>query len=357
MFNQGIYHQSTQMTGGFVGGSGTLNFVSKWTPNGVTIGNSQIFDNGTNVGINISSSLGAKLHIVGAGNSSATFGLRVDSSTVSNLFFVRNDGAVSSLNGYWIGTEKVFYINPNGTIENIFIGDNSGNNTMTGRTNLGVGSSTLSVLTSGSFNIALGYQSGRSLTTASYCTSIGAQSLANNASSDSNTGVGYRTLFTTTSSQNTAIGSFAMGSTNSNGSNTAVGYNVMYSSTGTKCTGVGANVLQNQTSADYNTAIGASAGSFVTTGSSSVLIGYFAGTNVLTVGERNVIIGANATVTNAGDSESIALGYGATITGNNQFVVGSSGQNAGAVTTESVTSDQTWTVIINGVTKKILLKS
>lgn len=38
--------------GGTIGGSGTLNYVAKFTPNGTTIGNSQIFDNGTNVGIN-----------------------------------------------------------------------------------------------------------------------------------------------------------------------------------------------------------------------------------------------------------------------------------------------------------------
>jgi len=34
-----------------VGGSGTLNYLPKWTPNGGTLGNSLIFDNGTNVGI------------------------------------------------------------------------------------------------------------------------------------------------------------------------------------------------------------------------------------------------------------------------------------------------------------------
>ena len=33
------------------GPGGTLNYVTKWTPNGTTIGNSQIFANGTNVGI------------------------------------------------------------------------------------------------------------------------------------------------------------------------------------------------------------------------------------------------------------------------------------------------------------------
>jgi len=37
--------------GGGISGSGTLNYVPKFTPNGTTLGNSQLFDNGTNVGI------------------------------------------------------------------------------------------------------------------------------------------------------------------------------------------------------------------------------------------------------------------------------------------------------------------
>ena len=36
---------------GLVSGAGTLNFVPKWTPNGTTLGNSMIFDDGTNVGV------------------------------------------------------------------------------------------------------------------------------------------------------------------------------------------------------------------------------------------------------------------------------------------------------------------
>ncbi|MFN8244619.1 MAG: hypothetical protein U0X40_11250 [Ferruginibacter sp.] len=39
---------------GVVAGSGTTNFVPKWTPNGTTLGNSLIFDNGTNVGVGTS---------------------------------------------------------------------------------------------------------------------------------------------------------------------------------------------------------------------------------------------------------------------------------------------------------------
>jgi len=41
-------------TSGIVTGSGTLNYIPKWTPDGATLGNSSIFDNGTNVGIGTS---------------------------------------------------------------------------------------------------------------------------------------------------------------------------------------------------------------------------------------------------------------------------------------------------------------
>ncbi len=47
---------------GGLAGSGTLNSIPRFTPNGTTIGNSQITDNGTNVGINIAVPL-AKLDV------------------------------------------------------------------------------------------------------------------------------------------------------------------------------------------------------------------------------------------------------------------------------------------------------
>jgi len=40
--------------GGGVSGSGTLNYVAKWTPDGTTLGNSLIRDNGTSIGIGAS---------------------------------------------------------------------------------------------------------------------------------------------------------------------------------------------------------------------------------------------------------------------------------------------------------------
>jgi hypothetical protein len=51
--------------GGGISGSGTTNYLPKWTPDGFTLGNSQIFDDGTNVGIGTASPT-QKLHISGS---------------------------------------------------------------------------------------------------------------------------------------------------------------------------------------------------------------------------------------------------------------------------------------------------
>ena len=55
---------------GTVTGTGTLNYLPKWTPTGTALDNSQLFDNGTNVGIGTTSPL-QRLHIAGADGSPA----------------------------------------------------------------------------------------------------------------------------------------------------------------------------------------------------------------------------------------------------------------------------------------------
>lgn len=65
-----------------IDGSGTLNYVAKFTPDGDTIGDSQIFDNGTNVGIGTASITDSRVQIKGAGNATNTYvdGLKVTSN-------------------------------------------------------------------------------------------------------------------------------------------------------------------------------------------------------------------------------------------------------------------------------------
>jgi hypothetical protein len=65
--------------GGGVGGSGTLNYVAKFTA-GTTIGNSLIFDNGTSVGIGTTTP-GARLHATGG-----TVGVQGEGTTMGGYF-------------------------------------------------------------------------------------------------------------------------------------------------------------------------------------------------------------------------------------------------------------------------------
>jgi hypothetical protein len=99
---------------------------------------------------------------------------------------------------------------------------------------------------------------------------------------------------------------------------------------------VGYNSLSLASGSLFNTVIGAGA----------------CGTS--TVGNGNTVVGYNAQAGTFGGS--VVLGLDAAATGNNQFVIGSAGNNAGAVTTETTASStRTWTVIINGVARKVLL--
>lgn len=50
-YNLGVDASGNVIETSLIEGSGTTNYVVKWTPDGNTLGNSQIFDNGTNVGV------------------------------------------------------------------------------------------------------------------------------------------------------------------------------------------------------------------------------------------------------------------------------------------------------------------
>lgn len=70
---QNRWEPTTPSGGGSgIGGSGTLNHVPKFTPNGTTLGNSAIFDNAGNIGIGTTSP-SSKLHVVSNDGEAASF--------------------------------------------------------------------------------------------------------------------------------------------------------------------------------------------------------------------------------------------------------------------------------------------
>jgi hypothetical protein len=229
---------------------------------------------------------------------------------------------------------------------------------------------------------------------------FGAYALSNISQGYSNTGIGYTALYNvTTGYQNTAVGKGALYLNSANG-NVAIGHNALnVSTTATGNAIIGTFAGNNLGAGSYNSAVGVSALTGVTTGNYNVAMGWSAmssgnGSQNIAIGvgtqaglgtpTQNVAIGYQALGSNSGNentavgnsalignttgskntaigwlvnngnfSECVIIGAGATATGSNQFVVGSSTYNAGLVATETIVANRTWLVRINGANYKI----
>lgn len=203
--------------------------------------------------------------------------------------------------------------------------------------NIKFGDSALASVTSGWNNIALGDNSLETITTGSVNIAIGKSALRNTTTADQNVGIGSSALLdNTTGSQNIAIGNSALLKNTSGENNVAIGVvSMLFNTTGINNTAIGPFTLFDITTGRDNVAVGLGALGGVTTGSYNTGVGF---------------------ETYAGNySSCVLLGRRAAATGNNQFSVGSPGDPAGAVVSETNTSTQVWNVRINGVARKILL--
>jgi hypothetical protein len=221
----------------------------------------------------------------------------------------------------------------------------------TGGNNTAVGFQTLLVNSTGTNNTALGDRALTANTTGITNTAIGQAALFTNIVGNNNTAVGTSALFTNTGSANTAVGSSAL-LNNTASNNTAVGFEAASTNiSGVEITAVGYRALKANTGSS-NTAIGFNSLSLNTTGVNNTAVGDVA-LSLNTVASNNSALGYNTQTGNF--SGSVILGKDAIATAANQFVVGSTGTNAGAVVTETNVSSKVWNVIINGVAQKILL--
>jgi len=187
--------------------------------------------------------------------------------------------------------------------------------------NTAFGRLTLNSNTTGSQNAAYGFEALKANTTGSINAAFGDKALLNNSTGQRNSAFGARSLYTNQGgNSNSAFGNQALLNNTLGNQNCGMGLNAL---------------LANETGSD-NSAYGVSALSSNTTGSD------------------NSALGASAQSGNF--SGSVILGKGATATASNQFVVGSSTTNAGAVnSTSDVPATFLWTVRINGTNYKILM--
>ena len=307
-----------------IGGSGTSNYLSKFSAFN-SIGNSQLFDNGTNVGINTVSPF-AKLHIKGSAdvpqlfidanatqsNSNPLITLRRSDGV--NLMSIHSDNPFNTFVGLYAGSVNNA---PGGGLYNTFIGRDAGASNTTGSANTAEGFQALQLNATGLGNTANGAGALQSNIIGNENTAFGALALQNSIASLT-TAIGFKALWLNTNGfANTAIGHSAL--LNNNGSyNTAIGHKALYSNINASSnTATGDRTLYSNTSGYSNTGDGTSALYFNTIGYENTAIGMKSlGQN--TTASRNTAIGVNALYTqsyNYGgvswESGNVAVGYNA----------------------------------------------
>jgi hypothetical protein len=228
------------------------------------------------------------------------------------------------------------YSNTEG-FRNISLGSTSLYYNTTGYQNIALGFSSLSYNTTGSNNISLGSSALRSNTTGVDNVAIGNQTLKSNITGVANVALSYRSLFYNTyGNANVALGNSALYS------NTTGNYNIALGPLG----------LYSNTTGNNNVALGLLALSANTTGGDNIALGYRS-LQYNTTGGKNVALGYNNQSGNF--SNSIILGVSATATANNQLVLGSLTTPLNTVATESLTSNRTLTIRLNGEDYKLML--
>lgn len=234
-----------------------------------------------------------------------------------------NGGEFRTQNGYWQGTAKILYINPNTTTGSLFVGEDSGNGIMTGIGNIGIGYQSLKDNTTGTQNTGLGYNS-----------------LLTNTTGILNTVIGYAAMDNSTVASNcTVIGANALGGANSGDGNVAIGVNSMLNNTtGAYSVAIGRATLQSNTTGYSNVAIGDAALYVNTTGFQNMAIGIesMAGN---TTGYSNTSMGAYSLAANQTGHNNVAIGrtamqlcidpvYNTVVGSGAMFAVGTSDTNS-----------------------------
>ncbi len=263
-------------------GAGVLSFVditTLITGSGI-YGGSNSLSGATIVTLTAVNSLsfaGGQTTFKGSGSTPATKTLKIENSSSTEKFFVRDDGMVGAADGYTIGTTLFVHSMYDGSAGDI----SGGNNTYLGR-NVGLLTDTATGLANN--NVGIGSLALQNLTGGRQIVGIGQNAFNDLTVGRDNTGVGQNAFAVLTSATESAV--------------------------------------------SFNTGVGSGAYLSLTTGTYNIALGQAAGTNV-TGGNGNICIGASSGGDASGSfSHSIAIGRGAKFDSNNQMVIGESASGA-----------------------------
>ena len=318
---------------GAISGSGTTNYVARWTPNGSTLGIGTLYDTGTLVGIGTTGPAAALDVYTSAGIGA------IDLGGQNGISYPASDTTAGG--SIAIGVGALAHQPASAAYGNTAVGYhtlNSASMTTAAIQNTALGYLALPVDTSGSANVA-----------------IGQHALLNNTTGSNNTAIGQGTLyFNTAGTFNVAIGDGALADNSTTGGNVAVGFNALGNETGgLGNTATGTYTLYYDTTGSDNTAFGYGALA-VTTGSSNTALGYGVAGSTFLTGSNNILIGTSSAVNTPAANTSHFLDIGNTIFATSTMT-GTVAAPAGSVGIDTTTPQAT--LDVNGYARLALNSS
>ena len=272
-------------------GTATANRVAKFTT-ACTIHQSQIFDNGTNVGVGTTTP-GATLDV--NGNISGRDNLGLPQTTKSTI------GVIT------LGGSSFVHACCSASAENTFVGVNAGNFTTSGvGHNTATGFKALFANSTGNENTATGYFALAANTNGNSNTAFGHEALQSNTSGFNNTAVGFSALLSNgTGRDNTAVGDSALGSNTKGFQNVAVGESALFAGPGGfNNTAVGFAADSSDGTGSNNTSLGFQAGTLIGGLTNATAIGAFAGAEH----SNSIVLGCTLACPNGAAAPNVGIG-------------------------------------------------
>jgi hypothetical protein len=317
--------------------TGTTNYVPEFTDTFGDIGNSVMYQNGSNIGVGTTAgaismdirptatSPFAQLGVAQTVDymtlfASDTYGPAFYWDPTKALRFGKGGTGLYNANGF----TEYMRIQPNGYVgigtltpaATLEVNGNAqvdGNITLSG--NLvasGSGGPLIQAPNNGSGNFSAGLTALPAGTTGTGNTAVGDQALSANTTGIDNVALGANALHAnTTGGGGTAVGYLALAGNTTGAGNTAMGYAALqFNSTGSSNTAFGHGALNSNTTAGANTAVGNGALALNTTGAGNTATGYSALT-ANTTGASNTAVGDGALLSNTTAAANTAVGNGA----------------------------------------------
>ena len=208
-------------------------------------------------------------------------GDNINVNTVAGVATVNLNKSISQPNTNSSGTEGLYSLGGDRFLHNkglfcTYIGNDSGNLSNGGSSNVGIGQNSLYSI-SGSNNVAVGAYSSSNLTSGSYSVIIGSNSGALLTSQDRNVAIGYNAI-------NFASNFLAE-------DNVVIGSNVLEQASYPSATiAIGSGCLKRASTSSGNTCVGHSVADSLQTGNNNIILGSISGQNLASNESNNIII-------------------------------------------------------------------